>query len=49
MEAAAPSTHPAHAGSPAIPWQAVIFFGALAAVWFGVFNVLSSEWEANPQ
>lgn len=27
----------------------MIFFGALVAVWFGVFNVLSAEWEANPQ
>jgi len=47
--AAAPSTHPAKAANAAISWQAVVFFGALATVWFGVFNVLSSEWEANPQ
>jgi exosortase len=48
MEAAVPEMRPA-AASTAVPWTAVLFFGALAAVWFGVFHVLSSEWEANPQ
>ena len=49
MKAAVPAIRPADRKAGAIPWDGVIFFGALAAVWFGVFNVLSAEWEANPQ
>ena len=49
MEASASAISPAKSESGAVPWNGVIFFGALVAVWFGVFNVLSAEWEANPQ